>query len=86
MRMVSPSCAENPEKRFSINSSMSKANTQNGQIQIKLVRSGIGFPTKQKKVIQGLGFTRLNQVVTRPDTPQIRGMVFKIRHLVEIVG
>jgi len=65
---------------------MSKAKTQNGQIQIKLVRSGIGFPAKQKKVIQGLGFTRLNQVITRQDTPQIRGMVFKIRHLVEIVG
>ena len=60
--------------------------TSNKQIQIKLVRSGIGFPGKQKKVIRGLGFKRLNQVVTRPDTPQIRGMVFKIRHLVEVVG
>jgi len=84
--MASLSCAENPEKRFSTNSSMSQIKTQNGQIQIKLVRSGIGFPAKQKKVIQGLGFTRLNQVITRPDTPQVRGMVFKIRHLVEIVG
>ena len=65
---------------------MRQKKTQDGQIQIKLVRSGIGFPVKQKKVIQGLGLSRLNQVVTRPDTPQIRGMVFKIRHLVEIVG
>jgi large subunit ribosomal protein L30 len=65
---------------------MSQSKTQNGQIQIKLVRSGIGFSVKQKRVIQGLGFRRLNQVVTRPDTPEIRGMVFKIRHLVEIVG
>jgi len=65
---------------------MSQSKTQNGQIQIKLVRSGIGFPVKQKRVIQGLGFRRLNQIVTRPDTPEIRGMVFKIRHLVEIVG
>ena len=65
---------------------MSHSKTQNGQIQIKLIRSGIGFPAKQKKVIQGLGFRRLNQIVTRPDTPEIRGMVFKIRHLVEIVG
>jgi large subunit ribosomal protein L30 len=56
------------------------------QIQIKLIRSGIGFPDKQKRVIKGLGFSRLDQVITRPDTPQIRGMVFKIRHLVEIVG
>ena len=65
---------------------MSQSKTQNGQIQIKLVRSGIGFPEKQKKVIKGLGFKRLNHIVTRPDTPEIRGMVFKIRHLVEIVG
>jgi len=65
---------------------MSQSKTQNGQIQIKLVRSGIGFSVKQKRVIQGLGFRRLNQVLTRPDTPEIRGMVFKIRHLVEIVG
>ena len=65
---------------------MSQRKKQTGQIQIKLVRSGIGFPVKQKKVIQGLGLSRLNQTVMRPDTPEIRGMVFKIRHLVEIVG
>ena len=64
---------------------MSQSKSQNGQIQIKLIRSGIGFPVKQKKVIQGLGFRRLNQIITRPDTPEIRGMVFKIRHLVEIL-
>ncbi len=56
------------------------------QLKIKLIRSGIAFPEKQKKIIQGLGFSRLNQVILRPDTPQIRGMVFKIRHLVEIVS
>ncbi|MBM3801601.1 MAG: 50S ribosomal protein L30 [Acidimicrobiia bacterium] len=65
---------------------MSESKAQRGQIQIKLIRSGIGFPVKQKKVIRGLGFRRLNQVITRPDTPEIRGMVFKIRHLVEIVA
>lgn len=62
------------------------SNSQSKQIQIKLMRSGIGFPKKQKKVIEGLGFRRLNQVVSRPDTPEIRGMIFKIRHLVEVVG
>ena len=84
--MAWPNCAENQGKRSYTNSSMSQSKTQNAQIQIKLIRSGIGFPVKQKKVIQGLGFRRLNQIVTRPDTPEIRGMVFKIRHLVEIVG
>jgi large subunit ribosomal protein L30 len=64
---------------------MSNSKAESKTIQIKLVKSGIGFPEKQKKVIQGLGFSRLNQVITRPDTPQIRGMIFKIKHLVEVV-
>ena len=40
---------------------------------------------KQKLVVKGLGFTRLNQVVEREDTPSIRGMVAKVPHLVEIL-
>jgi large subunit ribosomal protein L30 len=57
-----------------------------GMIQIKWVRSAICSPKKQKKVVDGLGFTRLNQVIERPDTPAIRGMVKKVPHLLEIVG
>jgi len=38
-----------------------------------------------KLVIKGMGFTRLNQVIERPDNPAIRGMVKKVPHLVEIV-
>jgi len=56
-----------------------------GKIQIRYVRSAICSPVKQKLVVKGLGFTRLNQVIERPDTPAIRGMVAKIPHLVEIV-
>ncbi len=52
---------------------------------IKWVRSGIGFPRKQKRVVRSLGFGRLNQIVERPDTPNIRGMVASIPHLVAIV-
>jgi len=54
-------------------------------LQLKWVRSAICAPVKQKKVVKGLGFTRLNQVIERPDTPAIRGMVAKIPHLVEIL-
>jgi large subunit ribosomal protein L30 len=54
-------------------------------LQLKWVRSGIQAPVKHKLVIKGLGFTRLNQVIVREDTPSIRGMVAKIPHLVEIV-
>jgi large subunit ribosomal protein L30 len=65
---------------------MSNLKAETKQIKIKLIKSGIAFPIKQKSVIRGLGLRRLNQVVTRPDTPQIRGMVFKIRHLVEVIN
>ena len=60
--------------------------SSDGKIQIKQVRSAICSPIKHKRVVKGLGFTRLNQVIERPNTSAIRGMVKKIPHLVEIVG
>ena len=56
-----------------------------GKIQLKRGRSAICTPLKHKKDVKGLGFTRLHQVIVRPDTAAIRGMVKKIPHLVEIV-
>ena len=56
-----------------------------GKLRLKYVRSVICTPVKHKLVVRGLGFTRLNQVIERPDTPAIRGMVAKVPHLVEIV-
>ena len=55
------------------------------KIKIQYVRSKICTPVKHKLVVKGLGFTRLNQVIEREDTPSIRGMVAKVPHLVEIV-
>ena len=63
-----------------------KETKDGGTIQLKWVRSAICAPVKQKLVVKGLGFTRLNQVIQRPDTAAIRGMVAKVPHLVEIVG
>jgi large subunit ribosomal protein L30 len=57
-----------------------------GTIHLKWVRSAICSPVKHKNVVKGLGFTRLNQVIERPDTAAIRGMVKKVPHLVEIVN
>lgn len=54
-------------------------------IHIKWVRSGIGFDQRQKEMIRSLGFRSLNQVVERPDTPQVRGLVARLPHLVEVV-
>ncbi len=55
------------------------------KLYLKYVRSAICAPVKQKVVVKGLGFTRLNQVIEREDTLSIRGMVAKVPHLVEIV-
>jgi large subunit ribosomal protein L30 len=56
------------------------------KVHIQWVRSGIGFTRHQKKIVRSLGLLRLNQVVTRPDTPQIRGLVESVPHLVKIVS
>ena len=45
-----------------------KTNAGSGKVHLKWVRSAICAPVKQKLVIKGLGFTRLNQVIERPDT------------------
>ena len=55
------------------------------KIRIQYYRSKNNTPVNHKLVVKGLGFTRLNQIVEREDTPSIRGMVKKIPHLVRIV-
>jgi large subunit ribosomal protein L30 len=60
------------------------AETQ-ARIKIQYYRSVIQAPVKHKRVVKGLGFTRLNQIVEREDTPSIRGMVRTVPHLVRIV-
>ncbi|NIS69512.1 MAG: 50S ribosomal protein L30 [Proteobacteria bacterium] len=55
------------------------------EIRIKLVRSGIGRPKKHKLILKGLGLNKLNKVVTRKDTREIRGMINKVNHLVEVI-
>jgi large subunit ribosomal protein L30 len=55
-------------------------------IRIKWVRSGIGFTYHQKTIVRSLGLNKLNHTVVRPDTPQIRGIVAAVPHLLEIVA
>ena len=55
------------------------------QIKIQQVRSKIKSPKDQKLTLQALGLKKLNQIVEHNDTPQIRGMVEKVKHLVRIV-
>lgn len=54
------------------------------KLKIKLVKSVIGYPQKQREIVKGLGLRRLHHEVIRPDTPAIRGMVEKVKHLVEM--
>ncbi|MDQ6960445.1 MAG: 50S ribosomal protein L30 [Mariprofundaceae bacterium] len=59
---------------------MSKKNV----IHARQIKSGIGYAEDQRATLRGLGFRRMNQVVELEDTPAIRGMVYKVRHLVRI--
>ena len=55
-----------------------------GTLTIKWVVSFIACTRDMRQTIRGLGFRRMNQVVVREDTPAIRGMIRKVRHLVTV--
>ena len=54
------------------------------RIRIRQVKSAGGHTGDQGRTVRALGFRRLQQVVEHEDTPQIRGMIFKVRHLVQV--
>ena len=56
-----------------------------GKLRVKWVVSFISCTDDMRQTIRGLGLRRLHQVVEREDTPAIRGMIHKVRHLVEVV-
>jgi large subunit ribosomal protein L30 len=56
-----------------------------GTLKVKLIGSVIGCPIGQRETVRGLGLRRMHQVVERKDTPEVRGMVKKVPHLVAIV-
>lgn len=51
---------------------------------ITLRRSPIGTPQKHRRVLSGLGLRKIRQMVTRPNTPQVRGMIGKVGYLLEV--
>lgn len=53
-----------------------------GRLRIKLIKSMIGRPEKHRKVLKGMGLTKLNRTVELQDSPSVRGMVQKVSHLV----
>ncbi len=54
------------------------------KLKIRYVKSASGHPADQKATIRALGFRKLQHTIEHADTPQIRGMVFKVRHLVQV--
>lgn len=55
------------------------------KIKVKQVRSVIGKPKDQKATMTALGLTKMNKIVEHEETPQIAGMIDKVRHLIEVV-
>lgn len=53
-------------------------------VQVTLVRSPIGYEKSQKATVKALGLTKLNQTVEQKDTPVLRGMINKVKHLVVV--
>jgi large subunit ribosomal protein L30 len=56
-----------------------------GTIRIQYYRSFITFPKTQKLIVRSIGLTKMNQIVERPDTKSMRGVVAKVPHLLRIV-
>ncbi len=54
------------------------------KLRITQVRSTIGFDRKQRDVIRSLGLRRIRHTVEVPDTPEVRGMILKVRHLITV--
>ena len=63
----------------------SKKSAEIKRVKVTLVKSTIGFGKKQAAVVQGLGLRRLNDTVEVIDTPAMRGMIHKVRHMVEVL-
>jgi large subunit ribosomal protein L30 len=58
--------------------------TDTKKLKITLVRSPIGFNQQQGRVVQSMGLRRIRHSVELNDTPEVRGMIHKVRHLVEV--
>ena len=61
------------------------ATPQASKLRIKLVKSPIGYDQRQKDTVRSLGLRRMHQVVEHEDSPAVRGMVTRVKHLVRIV-
>ena len=61
-----------------------RTDTKGATVKVTLVKSPIGFTDNQEQVVRGLGLRRIRHTVELKDTPAVRGMIHKVRHLVEV--
>jgi large subunit ribosomal protein L30 len=61
-----------------------RTDTKGSTVKVTLLVSPIGFNRKQATVVKGLGLRRIRHTVELKDTPETRGMIHKIRHLVDV--
>ena len=62
-----------------------KKNEQTKKLRVKQIRSGIGCPRNMRETLKSLGLGKMHRVAERLDTKEVRGMIAKIPHLVEVV-
>lgn len=73
------------KKKTTKKASTKKASAKKAaSLKLKLVKSVIGSTERQRQTVKGLGLRRLHHTVVRKDTPEIRGMVVKVQHLLEV--
>lgn len=61
-----------------------KSSSKAKALRVKLIKSPIGYPERQKRTVRALGLRRLNQIVEHADAPEIRGMITRVSHLVQV--
>ena len=74
--------AKQPAAKTARGKSAAKAAVK--KLKITLLRSPIGFNRTQGKTVEGMGLRRIRHSVELPDTPETRGMILKVRHLIEV--
>ena len=63
---------------------MSNSGSSSKMLRVTLLHSPLGYSTRHKATVRALGLRHVRQMVEQPDTPQLRGMVAKVAHLVRV--
>jgi large subunit ribosomal protein L30 len=79
---------QEPTEKAAPKKTTKKKATQTAPVQkrlrVTLIKSAIGKPTSQKRTVQALGFNHVNETIVHPDNASVRGMIFKVSHLLQV--